>query len=115
MNGPWSHRKGREFEREVAKRLADIFGKRFVRRGVTARTASSPADVVVPSLWIECKAQRRTNPRAALRQATGGGRAEGRWPVAVCKDDRKTPHVMMMLDDFLALLREWHERKVEDR
>jgi hypothetical protein len=66
-------------------------------------------------VWIECKAHRRTNPRAALRQATGGARAERRWAVGVCKDDGKKPHVMMSFEDFVALLREWHELRVRAR
>jgi hypothetical protein len=111
----WTHRKGKEFEREVARCLAEIFGERFVRRGVKARGGGAPADVVVPALWIECKAQRRTDPRAALRQASRGGRADGRWPVAVCKDDGQQAHAMMTFEDFLALLREWHERRMEWR
>ena len=108
-------RKGREFERDVQLRLIEVFGKSFVRRGVKPRSADSPADVVAPGVWIECKAQKKTNPRGALRQAEGGGRSEGLWPVAVCKDDGKPPLVMMKLEDFLALLREWHAMRVRAR
>lgn len=108
-------RKGRRFERAVQLRLAKVFGEAFVRRGVKPRSGHSPADVVAPGVWIECKAQRQTNPRGALRQAEGGGRAEGLWPVAVCKDDGKPPHVTMSFEDFLALLGEWHELRVKAR
>jgi hypothetical protein len=85
----WSRRKGVEFEREVLRRLAAVFGRAFVRRGVKSAAGHSPADIVAPRLWIECKSHRRANPRAALRQAEGGARAEGRWPVAVSKDNRQ--------------------------
>jgi hypothetical protein len=108
-------RKGRRFERDVQVRLIEVFGGKFVRRGVKPRGAHSAADVVAPGVWIECKAQKLTNPRGALRQAEGGARAEGRWPVAVCKDDGKPPHVMMSFEDFLALLREWHALRVQAR
>jgi hypothetical protein len=108
-------RKGREFERAVQLRLVEVFGGQFVRRGVKARGGHSAADVVAPGVWVECKAQQRANPRGALRQAEGGGRAEGRWPVAVCKDDGKPPLAMMSFEDFLALLREWHELRVKAR
>jgi hypothetical protein len=115
MNRTWARRKGTDFEREVAKRLAEVFGKTFVQRNVKARKGHSPADVVAPGMWIECKAQRLSNPRKALRQAESGARAEGRWAVAVCKDDRKPPRVMMRFEDFLALLRDWHGRRVDSR
>jgi hypothetical protein len=115
MRRSWTHRKGAEFEREVQRRLAEVFGGAFVRRGVKSRARAAPADVVAPRLWIECKAQRRTNPRGALRQATGGADVEERWAVAVCKDDGKAPLVMMRFEDFVALLREWHGLRVRSR
>ncbi|MGD0527722.1 MAG: hypothetical protein ABSE49_21495 [Polyangiaceae bacterium] len=109
---PWYRRKGREFERAVQLRMEAIFGRDFVRRGVKASGGASPADVVAPGVWIECKAHHRTNPRGALRQAERGARLEGLWPVAICKDDGKEPLVMMRLDDFAALLRAWHALRV---
>jgi hypothetical protein len=115
LNRQWSRRKGEEFEREVQRRLATVFGKGFVRRGVKPRDGHAPADVVAPLLWIECKAHRRANARAALRQAEGGARAEGRWAVAFCKDDGKPPQVTMSFDDFVALLSDWHELRMQRR
>ncbi|HEY3820255.1 MAG TPA: hypothetical protein VGL81_23985 [Polyangiaceae bacterium] len=114
-HGSWSRRKGVEFEREVQRRLAEVFGRALVRRGVKARGRHAPADVVTPGFWIECKSQRRANPRAALRQAAGGAVAEGRWAVAVCKDDGKPPQVTMSFEDFVALLRDWHELRLQRR
>lgn len=108
----WEQRKGREFEREVQLRLDEVFGSRFVRRSVKPRGPHSEADVVAPGVWIECKAGQHTNPRGALRQAEGGARAEGRWPVAVCKNDGEPALVTMTFEDFLALLREWHALRV---
>ena len=82
----------------------------------SSRVAPHPAaDVVTPRLSIECKAHRRTNARAALRQAAGGARAEGRWAVAVCKDNRRLPLVTMSFEDFVALLRDWHELRMQRR
>jgi len=109
----WSRRKGVEFEREVLRRLAAVFGRAFVRRGVKSAAGHSAADIVAPRLRIECKSHRRANPRAALRQAEGGARAEGRWPVAICKDNRQRPQVTMSFDDFVALLRDWHELRMQ--
>ncbi|HEY5240239.1 MAG TPA: hypothetical protein VIJ22_02190 [Polyangiaceae bacterium] len=115
MKANWAQRKGVDFEREVQRRLAEVFGAGLVRRGVKARGGHSPADVVTPGFWIECKAQRCANPRAALRQAEGGARAEGRWAVAVCKDDGKPAQVTMGFEDFVALLRDWHELRLQRR
>lgn len=114
MSAAWSRRKGVEFERQVRRCLEEVFGEKLVRRGFKPLGAHATADVLAPGVWVECKAQRRTNPRAALRQATGA-RTEGRWAVAVCKDDRKAPLVMMTFEEFVALLREWHELRVRAR
>jgi hypothetical protein len=113
MTRQWARRKGVEFEREVVRRLAAVFGRAFVRHGVKSAAGHPPADVVVPRMWIECKSHRRANPRAALRQADGGARAEGRWPVAVCKDNGQPPLVTMSFEDFVALLREWHVLRMQ--
>jgi hypothetical protein len=113
MNGAGCRRKGHDFERTVRRELASVFGEHLVRRGLQYRDGIDCADVVAPGLWVECKAQRQTNPRAALAQAIRG--AQGRRPlkpVAVCKDDRRPPVVMMRLEDFLELLREWHAKRV---
>ena len=112
MNGRACRRKGREFERKVQRLLAEVFGERVVQRGVVLRDGQSAADVLAPGLWVECKAHRRTNPRAALRQALRAAFRQPRWPVAVCKDDRKPPHVMMTLRHFLELLHAWHSLRI---
>jgi len=115
MTRKWARRKGVELEREVRRRLAEVFGQGFVRRGFRSLNGSATADVVAPRLWIECKSQRRANPRAALRQAEAGARGENRWPVAVCKDNRRRPQVTMSFEDFVALLRDWHELRTQRR
>jgi hypothetical protein len=115
MNRKWARRKGVEFEREVQRRLAAVFGKGLVRRGVASRDGHPPADVVAPRLWIECKARRRANPRAALRQAASGARAEGRWAIAICKENGKPAQATMSFEDFVALLSDWHELRLQRR
>lgn len=41
-------------------------------------------------------------------------RPEDRFPVAVCKDDREDPIVLMRWGDFLELITEWkHGRREE--
>jgi hypothetical protein len=112
MRGAGCRRKGHDFERAVRRDLAGVFGEDLVHRGLQYRDGAECADVTAPGLWIECKAQRQTNPRGALAQAVRGAESRGLKPVAVCKDDHRPPVVMMRFDDFLALLREWHARRV---
>lgn len=112
MNGASCRRKGHDFERAVRRELAGVFGEHLVRRGLQYRDGIDCADVIAPGLWVECKAQRQTNPRAALAQAVRGSEGRALKPVAVCKDDRRPPVVMMRLEDFLELLREWHAKRV---
>ena len=73
-----------------------------VRRGAQARGGAEAPDVDVPGMWVECKHGKKVNLRAALTQAIGDA-ALGRVPVAVCKDDRAEPVVVMRLADFLTL------------
>jgi hypothetical protein len=113
MNARWCRRKGIEFEREVRRHLAAVFGDGRVRRILQRPGAMAVPDVVAPGLVIECKAGKATNPRSALRQAAR--EAEGRRgvPVAVCKNDRERAIVAMHFDDFVELLREWVERQLQ--
>jgi len=112
MNAKGCRRKGHDFERAVVRLLASVFGDDLVRRGLQYRDGIECADVIAPGLWVECKAQQQTNPRAALAQALRGAEGHDLKPVAICKDDRLPPVVMMRLEHFLQLLREWHERRV---
>jgi hypothetical protein len=96
----------------VRRELAGVFGQDLVRRGLQYRDGTECADVIAPGLWIECKAQRQTNPRAALAQAVRAADGRALKPVAICKDDRRPPVVMMRFEDFLALVRGWHAMRV---
>ena len=107
MPGRSSRRKGHDFERLMVHRFAEVFGADRVHRGMQFRDGSECADVIAPALHIECKRGARTNPRAALAQATEDSLGKGLWPVAVCKDDQEESFVTMHLEDFLDLLREW--------
>lgn len=104
--------KGHNWEREVARRFREIMPDVEVRRGQQGWGGEQGADVEVPGFWVECKVGKLTNPRAALKQAdedrlAAGERGVGRRPLAVCKDDRKPPFVMLSLEDFLDLVAEW--------
>ncbi len=106
MTGARSRRKGAVWERELVRLFRDAMPGAAVRRGLQYRSGEEAPDVEVPCFFIEAKHHHRTNVRAAMRQAIANC-PPGRWPIAVCKDDRQAPLVTMQLDDFLELLREW--------
>lgn len=127
--GLLSRRKGKVWEREVARRFREVLPGCHVRRGLQSRDGAEAADVEgVPYFWIECKHQALPNIAAALQQARDAsthhermvaGRAleanetasaRRRWPIAVVKRNRAEPLVAMGFDDFLALVREWGNR-----
>ena len=107
MNGAGSRRKGHNFEREMVHRFAEVFGEDKVRRGLQYRDGSDCPDVVAPAFWVECKRGRKTNVKAALKQAQAASEGKGLWPVAVCRDDEEAATATLALDDFLDLLKEW--------
>jgi hypothetical protein len=101
--------KGATWEREVAKMLAEVTGS-DVRRGLgQTRSGGEVPDVVCPPYWVECKRGARTSPKAALEQAVAAmaecGSDVFKVPVAVCKDDRRSPTVTMFLSDWLDMVR----------
>ena len=106
MSGAHSRRKGAEWERELVHRFREAMPDAEVKRGLQYRSGEEAPDVEVPCFFVEAKHHHRTNVRAALEQATVAS-PKGRWPIAVCKDDRKSPLVAMDLEDFLDLLAEW--------
>lgn len=110
MSGAGSRRKGAEFERALVQRFREAMPEAEVKRGLQCRNGEEAADVEVPCFWVEAKHHHRTNFRAALRQAIAAS-PPGRWPIAVCKDDREEPLVTLRLDDFLDLVAEWWRRR----
>lgn len=112
MSGRRSRRKGHDWEREVARRLREIFGPQ-VRRGLQYQDGAATPDVIVPCFHVECKVGARPPIIQALEQAERDAKP-GLWPVAVCKQDRKPPTVTMRFEDWLELLGAWW-REVEGR
>lgn len=114
MSGSRSRRKGANAERELAKRFAEAMPGADCKRGIgQARRGSEVADCEVPRFWVESKHGKRPNPRAAYAQACADAEENGRGkiPIAVIRDDRKEPFVVIGLDDFLRFVGEWWERK----
>ena len=113
--GKRSRTKGSTYERQVVRDLKSIFGDNIKRGLAQSRFGAGEAPDVdgVPCLWFEVKHGKQVNLRAAYAQAVdamaAAGRTKDRWPVAVCKDDRKNALVVMGWDHFLELLAEWHD------
>ena len=105
--GAAERRKGIAWEREVVHLLSEVFGSEKVHRGLQFRDGAECADVVAPAFHIECKRGKRTNPKAALQQASQDSIGKGVWPVAICKEDRSPATVTLFFEDFAELLREW--------
>jgi hypothetical protein len=85
--GKRSRNKGIVWEREVARRLRDIYPE--AKRGAQSRTGRDAPDVVGLPWHVECKCGVKPNPRAALDQATRDSRG---LPVVVAiHDDAPRP------------------------
>lgn len=108
--GALSRRKGAAWERALVHMFREAMPDAEVRRGIQCRSGEEVADVDCPVFWIEAKRGRQPNVRAALRQAESAA-AEGRIPIAVIRDDRAEPFVVLGLDEFLDFVSEWWEAR----
>lgn len=106
--GALSRRKGHEWEREVARLFRKVCPGDDIRRGLQYRDGAECPDVVSSMFWIEAKRGKRTNIKAALKQAEKA-QPKGKWILAVTKDDREDAIASMRLDEFLDLLKEFWE------
>lgn len=103
--GKYQRTKGHSWERQVAILMRELFPD--ARRGMQSRDGADAPDVEGTPYHVECKVGKLPNPRAALYQAIRD--AKGKRPaVAVVKDDRCTPFVVMTLPDWMQLARRAH-------
>lgn len=103
-----SRDKGKRGERMTATELRKMFPEyaREIRRGWQSRFGSDEADILgIPGFHLENKHGAKPNVRAALQQAIGDSSGRGLVPVAVIRDDRCEPFVVLRADDFWRLLR----------
>jgi len=120
MGGKASRTKGHGFEREVAIWLRERVGIE-AKRGLSqprGGTAEEP-DVLTPGgwpLWLELKRGKKTDSRAALRQARDAVVRSGAdcWPVAICRDDQEEATAMMPLELLGLLLLLWDRRSPKE-
>jgi len=120
MGGKASRTKGHGFEREIAAWIREKIGIE-AKRGLSqprGGTAEEP-DVLTPGgwpLWLELKRGKKTDSRAALRQARNAIASAGAdcWPVAICRDDQEEATAMMPLELLGLLLLFWDRRSPRD-
>ena len=107
--GKFSRDKGARFERQWRDSMREAgFPARRNPQAQGGRVAG--ADVVgCGPFHVECKTGKRPNVRAALAQACDDA-STGMVPAAVCHWDRGETIVAMRAEDWLDLVREWHER-----
>lgn len=88
--------KGHGFERAIAREIRELGIE--AKRGFQTRggTAEEPDVKGVGRLWIECKAHKKVNRRAAWIQAFEAAPVD-HVAVAICKDDYQKPVVVLPL------------------
>lgn len=94
-----SRRKGHNFERQTAIALKGLWPE--AKRGLQYVEGNEAPDVDETPYWIECKCGKRTNIKAAVKQATEA--TDGRPIVVISKNDREATLVTMLLEDWYAL------------
>ena len=109
--GRGARRKGASMEREIARQMNERIPGLGARRSIQSRGAQDGADVECPIFWIEVKAGKKPNPRAALEQAIRDAAATGKIPIAVIRDDRRPAFAVLPWEDLLDLMAEWWESR----
>lgn len=103
-------KKGHDFERRIARDLREIYPE--AKRGLKQTRFGEGADVEIPRFFIEAKHQKKCNFRAAYKQACDN-LDDDRMPIAICKDNRVEPLVILSYEDFLAIVRELEQLQKE--
>lgn len=107
MSGKLSRNKGKGYEREIANELKPYWGEN-VKRGWQSRAGDEDPDVDGTPFWIECKRGKKTNHRAAFRQAEEA--TDGRPVLVFCRDDREETIVSMKLSVFKSFLDDYFKK-----
>ena len=115
--GKFSRDKGKRGERATANELKESFPfLPDIKRGLQSRGggAEVPDVVGVPGLHIEVKTGKCPNPRAALKQAQKDS-AGLTYSVAVIRDNRCKPFVVMDWGEFRTILEPWLKQQKEKK
>lgn len=99
-----SKRKGKRGELELVKKLRE-YGY-DCRRGQQYSGIGGDDVVGLPHIHIECKRQERLNIYEAMGQAKRDAK-ENEKPAVFCRKNREEWLVIMHLEDWIELYREW--------
>lgn len=116
MGGRMSRSKGKRGERETVNEIKRAWPDTHPKRGWQAREGYDAPDVDgLRDFWIEVKTGKKPNIRAALQQAVEAEAAAfakggfARFPIAVIRDDREEPIVVLTWSNFLSIARPFVE------
>lgn len=95
--------KGATFERTIANRLSEKFGRKVQRNIGQARDGGN--DIDFPPFVIECKRYKSLGLlERALEQAEAAVSKKGQVPLVVAKSDQKPTMVALRFEDFLDIV-----------
>jgi hypothetical protein len=101
--------KGHTWERQVAILFREALPGCGAKRGFQMRGgAAEEPDVMAGYYHVECKVGKKPPVRKALLTAVETC-PNGKYPLAIIKEDRKTPYMVMELETFLELAAELWE------
>lgn len=100
--------KGASFEREIANLLTDHLGSKVKRNLAQTRGGATEGSDITFGRWsIECKRRAKISVYEWLDQAQRD--ANGLVPVVVARADGRRPIVIMDLETFIPMMRDWFE------
>ena len=111
MSGARSRNKGHNYERELVLFFRRWFPTTPIKRGLgQTRGGGECPNVEMRHIWIVAKRGKKTNIKAALRQAIEA--KDERVPIAVCRDDHAEATATLLLSDFMPMLKSWLDEEM---
>ena len=110
-------KKGKDYERELAKDIEYHLGGRAWRTPMSGAMWHNKADVnarynIMERFHIEAKRQEKLNFHKAYSQSINGA-SNTKIPIVVCRRSNEPSMVFFKWDDFLSLMKEIQEKEDE--
>ena len=104
-----SRDRGAAYEREIANAFKDWGYKAYRTAQHMGKTGQAPDVGGIPKVHAECKRRRSIAVYEWMKQAINDSKAEdkGNIPVVFCRADNEESLVVIRLEDFLTIYREW--------
>lgn len=110
-----SNRKGKTFEREVARYLREECDLKDARRGQQFKGWSDSPDVVgLPGFHIECKRTEHLRLYEALKQSIRDC-GEDEKPIVIYRKNREESVVILRLTDFMEVIKDAAIHAIEEQ